>query len=302
MRRKAIRLANNTLVVSLPASWVKKVGISKGDEIDVSESEGRLVLSRDGAAATGNAEVDVSGMDPMIKRILGALYKSGYDEVKVRFSTIAELKTVQEVVREEFLGFEVVDQKKGWLVFRKVSHIEPKEFNTMLRRMFLIIISMAEDSLEAVKKGDGEWLEAISLHDKDVNKIADFCRRILNTTGAEGYRRMPPAYFMVEQLEKIGDLYRDICRGHSGRSPKISAECQRLYDKTNRFLRCFYEVMFDFDLGRLRDFAESRYRLREAFTKAFAGHRPGDVMTLVLLNSVVESAFDMNGPLMASKL
>jgi len=300
MRRKAIQLANNTLVVSLPAGWVKKSSISKGDEIEVSETEGKLILSSSKPIGSGRIEIDVSGMDPMIKRILGALYKSGYDEVRVRFSNIHELKTIQEVVREEFLGFEVVDQKKDNLTFKLVSTIEAKEFNTMMRRMFLIILSMADDSLEAIKKDDKEWLEAIALHDKDVNKIADFCRRILNTTGAEGYKRIPPAYFIVEQLEKIGDMYRDICKLHSKNTVKPSKELIKIYTDTNRFLRTFYEICFAFDMEELRNFADERYRLREEFNTLFKKSK--EPRTLFFLNTVVESTFDMNGPLMAVSL
>jgi len=300
MRRKAIQLANNTLVVALPAGWVKKSSISKGDEIEVSETEGKLILSSSKPIGSGRIEIDVSGMDPMIKRILGALYKSGYDEVRVRFSNIHELKTIQEVVREEFLGFEVVDQKKDNLTFKLVSTIEAKEFNTMMRRMFLIILSMADDSLEAIKKDDKEWLEAIALHDKDVNKIADFCRRILNTTGAEGYKRIPPAYFIVEQLEKIGDMYRDICKLHSKNTVKPSKELIKIYTDTNRFLRTFYEICFAFDMEELRNFADERYRLREEFNTLFKKSK--EPRTLFFLNTVVESTFDMNGPLMAVSL
>jgi phosphate uptake regulator len=302
MKRKAIQLANNTLVVSLPADWVKKSRISKGDDLEVSEMESKLVISASKTAEAGQISVDVSGMDPMIKRMLGALYKSGYDEVKVRFASVAELKTVQEVVREEFLGFEVIDQKKDYLIFKKVSHIEPKEFSTMLRRMFLIIISMAEDSLAAVEKNDKAWLEAIALHDKDVNKIADFCRRVLNTAGAEGYKRIPPAYFIVEQLEKIGDMYRDICQHQMKRPVKLSPEMKRIYKDTNLFVRGFYDVLFDFDLERLRDFAKRRYVLKEVFADSFTSLSQKELRTLSFLNNVVESTFDMNGPLMAAKL
>ncbi len=300
MKRKAIQLANNTLVVSLPAAWVKKTSTKKGDEIDVEDSEGKLILSTESSSTKGQIIVDVSGMDPMIKRILGALYKAGYDEVEVRFSNIKELKTIQEVVREEFLGFEVVDQKKDWLTFKKISHIERNEFNTMLRRMFLIILSMADDSLEAIKKQDKEWLEAIALHDKDVNKIADFCRRVLNTTGAEGFKRIPPAYFIVEQLEKIGDMYRDICKHQVQENSKIDKDTFNIYRQTNIFFRQFYEVYFDFSLESLKEFADERYRLRKLFEKLFS--KPKDARILFFLNTVVESTFDMNGPLMASSL
>ncbi len=296
MKRKAIKLASNTLVISLPADWVRRKKLEKGDSIDLEEFEGKLILSSKKISPEGRIYVNISGMDPMIKRILGAFYKSGYDEVKVSFSSIKELKTIQEVIREEFLGFEVIDQKKDYLIFKKVSHIEPREFHNMLRRMFLIILSMADDSLEAIQKRDKEWLKAIALHDKDVNKIADFCRRVLNTTGAEGFKRNPPAYFIVEQLEKIGDLYRDICTYHCVNPKRMSKKMIKLYSDINKFFRDFYKLFFGFDMDLLKSFARSRDLLKKRFDDSLSEK---DVKTLILLFSVLESTFDMNGSLMA---
>jgi phosphate uptake regulator len=161
---------------------------------------------------------------------------------------------------------------------------------------------MADDSLEAIEKNDKAWLEAIALHDKDVNKIADFCRRVLNTAGAEGYKRIAPVYFIVEQLEKIGDMYRDICQHHLKRPVKISPELKKVYKETNLFFRGFYDLCFDFDLAALNDFARKRYSLREIFEACFSSLPQKEMRTLYFLNSIVESTFDMNGPLMAAKL
>ncbi len=299
MKRRVIQLSSNTLVVSLPAQWVRKNRIRKGNELDIEEFENHLMLSSAKKFTYGAITIDVSNMDPMIKRILGALYKSGYDSIKVKFSNLSELKTIQEVIREEFLGFEVVEQKKDWLIFKKVSNIDTKEFNTMIRRMFLIVLQMAEDSLEAVKKKDVDWLEAIALHDKDVNKIADFCRRILNTTGVESFKRVPPAYFIVEQLEKIGDLYRDLCLHFLKHTKKPSQDLKNIYQDTNSFFRSFYELFFDFDMVALRDFAKERYVMKKVFEKQFISLGKNELRSLFFLHSIVESVFDMNGPLMA---
>ena len=40
MKRKINRVGQNTLTVSLPTKWVKKIGIKQGDELDIFE-EGR---------------------------------------------------------------------------------------------------------------------------------------------------------------------------------------------------------------------------------------------------------------------
>ncbi len=47
--------------------------------------------------------------------------------------------------------------------------------------------------------------------DKDINRYSDFCRRLLNKYGYSSQRLTPAIYYIVEQLERIGDSYRDIC-------------------------------------------------------------------------------------------
>jgi phosphate uptake regulator len=306
MKRKIIQLAGNTLVVSLPSKWVKRYGVNKGDEIDLTELDRKILIETGKSGGCGEIAVDVSGRGVMLKRILGALYKGGYDEVQVNFSSLDELRQIQEVVREAFIGFEVIDQKKDKVVFRKVSHIEPKEFSAMVRRMFLIIISAGDDSLEALKKDDAEWLSAIALRDKDVNKISDFCRRVLNTAGTQEYKRVAPGYYMVEQVEKLGDVYRDIAVDLSSvvsdGDVNISPETLRLFAETNAYFRQFYEVYGKFDLEKVDDFCEQGFRLKKVFEEHFKKAPRDELKLLFNLQSIVGSTFDMNGALMAAHL
>lgn len=302
MIRKVIQLASNTLVVSLPAKWVKQYGVQKGDEVDITQVDQKLTVTTNRTPEAGGITVDVSGRGYMLKRILGVLYKSGYDEVHVRFSALKELQQIQEVVREAFIGFEVIDQKKDFVVFKKVSHIEPKEFSAMVRRMFLIVLAAGEDTLTALKNTDAEWLSAIVLRDKDVNKIADFCRRVLNTTGTPDYKRVAPGYFIVEQVEKLGDHYRDIASELAKNPIKFSNETQKLFTATNNYLRSFYDVYNSFNLEKMDEFCEQGFVLRKEFNAQFEKAPRQELKLLFALQNIVISTFDMNGALMAVHL
>ncbi|MBT7903780.1 hypothetical protein HN587_08010 [Candidatus Woesearchaeota archaeon] len=307
MKRKVIQLAGKTHVLSLPCKWVRQYGVKKGDELNLIEHKSSLIINLDKAPDYGRIEVDVSGKNPMIKRILGALYKSGYCEVEVRFSTLLELKQVKEVIREEFIGFEVVDQGKNYLVFKKVSNLESTDYEVMMRRMMRIIIQTSEHIIEAVVNKDYDWLTSIVLIDKDVNKIADFCRRILNTVGNKNYKRTGPGYFIVEQLEKISDMYRDISSylsEHKIKGELLSSQVIGLFKQTNKFFKMFYELYFNFDLDSFVLFGKQRYLLQKRFEQILGESKFGknDLKVIMYLNFVVESTFDLNGPILGIKM
>ena len=45
MKRKIIKQGHNTLTVTLPSEWVKKLNLNAGDEIDLVEDNSSLVIN-----------------------------------------------------------------------------------------------------------------------------------------------------------------------------------------------------------------------------------------------------------------
>lgn len=298
MKRKVIQLAGKTLVVSLPSKWARKHNVRKGDEIEVEEVEKRIVISPQKDIAGDKIDIDVSGTLPMSKRILGALYKAGYDEINIRFSNAEELSKIHEVIREEFVGFEVLHIGKNNLAAKEISKIMPSEFDAMLRRILMIILTMSKDLAEALKGNDKGWLKNIAVMDKDTNKIADFCRRTLNKSGYSEFRKTPAMYFIVEQLEKIGDVYRDICIYQSESKLKISSETLLLLADANSLFDLFYQCFYKFDFKKIVEMDRKRKELAKKIETA----KKTDVKMLVMLDRIKELVFDLNGALMVVKI
>lgn len=302
MKRKVIQISGNTLMVSLPASWARKFNVKKGDELELELADAQLILSPTQAKGTEKAKVDISRTQPMTKRVLGALYKSGYDEAEVHFSTPEEFDIVKDVIDKEFIGFEITSQGDTRLTMKRVSTVEMEEFDSILRRMFHSINHMAKETLSAVKTNDKDKLRRASLIDLDVNKLADFCRRILNKHGYVLFRRTPPLYFIVEQLEKVGDIYRDICKERiTHKSKPLSKEELKLFEEVNQFFRHFQEVFYAFSLKDMTTFGKKRYELRDKFNSMLKEGKHDNLLISHLLN-IEECTFDMNGPLMAARL
>ena len=288
-------------MVSLPAKWARKQNIKKGDEINLEEQDNQLIIGSEKSISDNKTSVDVTGLDPMVKRTLGALYKKGYDEVDVQLSS-AELEPAHEVIREEFIGFEIVHQGKNTITLKKISSIDRAQFDAMLRRIFLVINQMAEESLEAIQKNDYDWLKTIAYLDKDINKYADFCRRILNKYGHSDFKVSPPMYYIVEQLERVGDCYRDISKYVIKNKIQPSEQVIAHYVEINNFVRQFYEIFYKFDLKELSKFGGNRNKLKEHFDELFEKCQKKDMRILLYLHTILEDTFDMNGALMAVNL
>lgn len=300
MKRKVIKLGQNSLLVSLPSSWIKKHGIKKGDEISLDEKEGALVLQSASAPSKQCTTIDITGLSPAIKRALGALYKKGYDEFTVHFNSHDELETAYEVVREEFTGFEVVQHGKNHIVVREISQPHADQFDSVLRRLFLVIKDYAGEVASALQNKDAGWLKRLVLRDKDVNKLADFCRRLINKHLTS--QTNAALYLIVEQLEKISDRYRDISNHAAAERLAPSNALIQAYGAVSQYFDDFYQCFYQFSLPRMRQFIAQRYELVRSLDKARSKAPAAEQRVLFWLEDVVEKIFDLNGPLMVLRL
>lgn len=298
MKRKLVKQGGSALTISLPFKWIKRFGLEAGDEIDVEEKDNKLFISTYAEPKGEKKEIDLGEHKLMIKRILGALYKAGYDEFNVQFETSEQFAIIQEVVMEEFIGFEIVDQRRKSLLIKRISNIEHTEFETMLKRMMVIIKLMGEEGLAAARDDDKELLKMIVLRDKEVNKISDYCRRIINKRGLHLDTRPAPLYFITEQLEKIGDIYRDLCKYYL--TNKISKESEQIFNDINGFYKDFYEIFLKFDLSLMDMFCKKKEKMKKNIHSALAKGK--DPLPSSYFHMFLICVWDMNGPLMAIRL
>ncbi len=300
MKRKAIQLAKQTIVVSLPSKWVKQQGIKKGDEIDVEEKGNELIVGSRGISEQKKITLDIKGLDNVLYRIVGALYKAGYNEIEFIYETPKELDTIQKTIRRSLTGFEIIEQSKNKVTVKEVSKLEIEEFDKFLKKCFQSLISTGEESLECIKKFDASGMEKVALMDDMINTYCDFCRRVINAN--QNISKAPVKYFIAEQLEKIGDMYRDLCRYMAKKPFRINKELLEIYKEINMFFCDFYEIFYKFDLQKMEDFTVKRKKIREKLNNCINTLSKKEIMVVLYLNNIFESTFDMNGVLLTMRL
>ena len=141
MKRKVVQQGPATLMISLPSKWVKENSITKGDELDVTEERGRLVLTLD-SAKTEPAKKEIDAASEIFNEyFVNYVYQKGYDEILIRYND-ASVPTVVEKRAKQLLGFEIVEKTKNSILLKMLVNVDQQEFETVLKKLFQITLVM----------------------------------------------------------------------------------------------------------------------------------------------------------------
>ncbi len=272
MKRSVIQLAGRTLLVSLPAKWADANNVKKGDELEIVEDGHRLVVNTEQKSSVETAELNADIPSSLIKRYLFALYKKGIDEIKITFSDPKVVEIIRDTILNETVGYEIVSQTPKSCVVKLITSGGMTEFDNLLRRVFLLLLSMSEEAFDTIKKKEFDHLLKTALLEKTNNRLTTVCRRSLNKWGTDTYSKTGPVYYIVEELENVADEYKYLCYNlnRNGKKSEIRPEVLALLDRANKMFRTFYELFYSpnpakymYVLGERVDFIEKVHNLMD---------------------------------------
>ncbi len=299
IKRKVIQIANSTQLISLPRKWSQKHGVKKGDEIDIEEEGDKLIISTDGEPDHKEITIDADKWNFFLPRVIHALYKKGIDEIRINFSNPELLRVVQKSLGKETVGFELLDQGKDYCIIKNVSG-DLEDFDSVLRRTFLVLLQMAQESYEAVKNGNYSHLTNVAFLEESNNRFTTTCRRLLNKKGYNNYQQVGPMYYIIEELEKIADHYKYMCKDISNMDPKknkVSKEMLGMFNIVSRSLQLFYEVFYKFDENKVVEIAGNRKNVVDKKLHLLKNKNSAiDFTILHHQTAIMEGIFCLTGP------
>lgn len=274
IKRKIIQQGHNTLTITLPKPWCDKHQITAQEELDVLEQGEVLNIVPPRNVKLPEISLDVKGLTPvLVWRNVVSAYRNGYDEFKVYFDNPPEKKRYSafsyntmnflypksnskepilsplEVIQlavNRCPGIEIIDQKENWCVIKEMGETTYKEFDNALRRIFLLILSLADEIKKELKNGDNkDALKSVHIVDTNVDRFTDFCLRVLNKKGYKDYRKTTTMYSIVFLLELIGDDLKKIAI-HLIDAQKITPKMEELFQPAYEKIREFYTLFYNY--------------------------------------------------------
>ncbi len=295
LKRRLVQHGPSTLTISLPSDWAKEHDLRRGDELAVVKTDRGLLLSTNKSPKFDQRRIKVTGLVALIPRAIAAMYKRGYDDIVVEYAKPRELEQIHEILAKSCSGFEIVEETEGEVRIRNVSEPSHEEFRALFRRIFFFLASIAGEGLQAAKTHDKEAYHKLVLRDQNVNKLTDFCRRLVHKRKQREYESDMALYHVIEQLEKIADRYGAI-NTHLQRSRRKPGEhAVAMYTRANTLVRSYEKLFFDFDLQRADQLTlECRTFLQQMEQNPSAPTE--DSFAVFQLETIVTDIYNLIGP------
>lgn len=312
MKRRVIKQGHNTLTITLPADWVKKLNIKAGDEIELLEKESSIVINGHERSKEKSTTIDITNFTiPLLWRYFQSAYRAGSDEIKITFdpntkeyedayhyyttqfdySKLGEkfypkpaLVMIQSII-DRFIGMGVIETGKGYCIIKEMGEPSLKEFDNSLRRIFLVILQMFDRINEVIEKnetGDKNLCKEIHTIDLNIDRFVDYCCRVLNkiSTSFTDSKKML-LFSTLFILELVGDEFKYIGK-HLAFSKKSVKDVLPLMNIIKSHFEMYYHMFYKFDREASIKFGNNDYEIyNEHFkvketlkgeSKSIAGH------------------------------
>ncbi len=297
MKRKVIQLAHKTFVVSLPSKWVKKLGIKKGDELEVDDSGKSLSIATQ-SKSKSTVSIHLNGPEELMRRRINTAYKRGFDELELTYDDPKAIKAIQKEL-DLLLGYEIVKHGEKHCIIKCIANTLEEEYDVILRRIFLMLLEMGEESLKAIKNKEFDRLNEIALLEHTNDKLTNFCKRVLNKNCSQNSIMQ---YCIVRELERIADSYAKICTNMQESKLKASRETILFYEKTNNLVREFYDLFYDFKEDRAEIFSRHREEIKKQGSILTNAKPKEEALLIQTISGIASQVNAAAGPFYATKL
>jgi len=298
VKRKVILMGGKTYVISLPAPWIRRHGIKKGEELDLVEEERSVVIRTEHTKKLPSLKLNLDNADEsLLVRTITTAYRLGYGELDLIFSSSVNNQRDQKKIKsliviqdtcDQLIGFEIIKQTDTSCYIKDVAGADINEFEQILRRMFLMLNSFGRESFDAIAVHDTNML--IELHRKHIviRKFASYCQRYLNVKGTQGKTLL--YHELVLGLLELSKTYRYMTKVQLAQKHRYAKEVLEAYHATVDLQERFAMLFYTYSVEDARSVIASRILILDkinALSEKVAGK---DIILLhrlpVLLNTL----------------
>ena len=253
IKRKVVLHGPSTLTISLPASWVKKFNIKKGDELNLEEFGKELRINTEKAFDLEKKQITIKNLKRLGKSNLTSSYRQGYSEINLNYDDSNYISVIQDILSKEITGFEIIKQSSNSCLIKDLTGQNQYEFDNVLRRIWLLLIDLSKESLNAFQKRDAVGLKKMYLMDYSINKFSNYCLRLLIKKGHVDFKKTPLYYHLIKNLEETADNYKDLCTFYSGNIKKIDDDLIIIFTRINEHLNEVHQLLYEYDEQQMED-------------------------------------------------
>ena len=228
---RRLQKIGSSVLMSLPAEWIKTLGLKKGDIISIENNDDNSITIFPAGDRNSQAKeitihlLDLSH-DKLINQIYGA-YLLGYDIIKIVGRTQIDFED-REIIKKamrNLIGLEIVDEDGLNMTIQFLLDAHSLNISKILKQMSSIVSGTHKDIVNAMKKRDSEIDLLVRGRDDEVNRQYFLIVRLIRTAMMD--RRLASSLDLsnidildyriaANHLENAGDLISRLSSQLSG--------------------------------------------------------------------------------------
>ena len=303
MKRKVIKQGNNTLTITLPREWTNRLDLQPGDEVELDDLGFQLSVSSDKKEDLLRIEMDITDLDfSSILHEIRSAYRMGYDDILLTYSNNEAISfqdgkkyKIRNIIQNEvkqLVGVEVINQKDDFSHIKDISATSEKEFDNILRRIFLILVDIGDDLVKGAKDFNKDLLDHIYEKHVTITKFISFCLRLLNKKGYPDFRKTRVLYHIIASMDKVTDYYKFCAKDLIDYGKKINPKTLGLLKSINHAIYLFYEIFYKYDKEKVVEISKIKWSMRNQIKK-LKGIPTDELMILTHVENCLEILLDL---------
>jgi phosphate uptake regulator len=291
VKRRIIKQGKDSFTLTLPKSWINNLSLKSGDEIELTEEKGLLVIGAKKGLFESKKSFDADKVGDLLVHYVCALYRGGVDEIEISFSEAGTIEKLQKILSDYIIGFEIVEQGKNFCVVKSISMPLDDEFGTIFHGFLLQITAMAKNIAIAIKSKDIAYLKDTKKLEIPINRFSIYCRRILNKKGACAFENAISIYALIELFEMIADHYKHLCSyflEFNGKMETVSSKTQNHLQHLFELIESNYLLFFKFSEEKAMSFWKKRQEVLKETMELFKSSNETDTRVLAYTMSILE--------------
>ncbi|TRM81136.1 histidine kinase [Sulfolobus sp. A20-N-F6] len=253
--RRVQKFGKSTLMVSLPAEWVKEVGLSTGESVYLEvDEDGSLKVYPPNLKAESNVKemkvIIQSNSTPseLMGRVIYSLYILGYDRIDIESKTGAFTEDILRKIKDSIrnlIGLEIVSQSTDYIQIQ--SFLDPTKYtmNNLINRLSNSIKQMLHYLDLGIKEGSRTFLQEVVELEKEIDRLYYLALRQLllaqmNRSLAYmiGVKRIQIVgnRILIKAIEEAADEISEIALDLLSLHPPDLEELRKLWDKMNIYI------------------------------------------------------------------
>lgn len=232
---RRLQKIGSSILMSLPAEWIKTLGLKKGDILSVENNDDNsITIFPTGDRNSQAKEIAIHLLDlsheKLINQIYGA-YLLGYDIIKIVGRTQIDFEN-REIIKKamrNLIGLEIVDEDGLNMTIQFLLDAHSMNISKILKQMNSIVSGMHKDIVNAMKTRDSEIDLLVRGRDDEVNRQYFLIVRLIRTSMMD--RRLASSL----DLSNIDILDYRIAANHLENAgdfiSRLSSQLSRFFDK-----------------------------------------------------------------------